>query len=138
MATSDPFAGVRKQAERALAVVLKEIRRREAEVAKLAEQAEQWRAAISGTTPTAGGVRRGPAKRTKAVAKRRSTKKPSSGPRVSWDGVLKGLPKTFSVDDVMKRPGVKARGRNQVYPAITRWMEGKKVKRVGKGKYQKL
>lgn len=68
--------------------------------------------AISGTQPSPRrGVRRGPTRRKKAVAKRRATKKPSSGKRVSWDAVLKGLPKTFSVDDVMKRPGVKARGR---------------------------
>ncbi len=130
---SDPFANVRKQAQRALDAVLTEIRRREADLQKLAAQAEQWRAAITGTKPTPRNGR----PRKKATGNRASAKKKSGGKRVSWDGVLKGLPTSFTVDDIMKRPGVKARGRNQVYPAITRWMEAKKVKRVGKGKYEK-
>ena len=136
MAAPDPFAAVKKQAQRALAVVMDEIRRREAELEKLLEQAEQWRAAIAGTGPTTG--RRASGQRSKTAGKRRSAKKRSSGKRTNWDEVLKGLPKTFTVDDVMKRPGAKARGRAQVYPTRTRWMEGKKVKRGGKGKYQKL
>lgn len=136
MAAPDPFAAVKKQAQRALAVVMDEIRRREAELEKLMEQADQWRAAIAGTG--AATRRRAPGRRSKAGTKRSAAKKGSSGKRTNWDEVLKGLPKTFTVDDVMKRPGAKARGRAQVYPTLTRWMEGKKVKRVGKGKYQKL
>lgn len=131
---SDPFANVRKQAQRALDAVHAEIRRREADLQKLVAQAEQWQAAITGTKPTPGNGR----PRKKATTKPASAKKKSGGKRVSWDGVLKGLPKTFSVDDVMKRPGVKAKGRAQVYPSLTRWMDAKKIKRVGKGKYQKL
>lgn len=139
MATPDLFATVRKQAQRALDEVLKEIRHREAELQGLAEEAEQWRVAISGTSPTPGkGARRSATRRKKAASKRGTTKKRSVGKRLNWEVVLKGLPKTFSVDDVMKRPGVKARGRAQVYPSLTRWMDAKRIKRVGKGKYQKL
>lgn len=132
MAT-DPFSNVRKQAQRALDAALREIRRREEELAKLVAQADQWRLAIADTKPTARPV----ARRTRAKAKRTTGKK-RSGKRTNWETVLKGLPAKFTVDDVMKRPGVKARGRSQVYPTLTRWMESKKVRRVGKGKYQKL
>lgn len=130
MPTQDPFKTVREQAQKALDVVLREIKEREAELESLARQAEQWRAAISGAPAPS-----------RSSAKSRSTTrrgaKRGSGKRVSWDNVLAGLPKKFTVDDIMKRPGVKARGRAQVYPAITRWMDGKKVKRVGTGTYEK-
>ena len=134
MPASDPFSNVRKQAQRALDAVLGEIRRREQELEKLIAQADQWRAAITGTKPAARPATR----RAKGAKKRAGAKRSSGGKRVSWDNVLKGLPAKFTVDDVMKRPGVKQRGRNQVYPALTRWMDNKKVKRVGKGKYQQL
>lgn len=134
-ATNDPFAQVRKQAQRALDGVLTEIRRMEADLRELVEQAEQWRAAIAGTKPTPG---KAPGRKKATASKRKSSKRRPGGKRTNWDDVVKGLPKTFTIDDVMKRPGVKAKGRAQVYPSLTRWMDAKKIKRVGKGKYQKL
>ncbi len=134
MAAADPFANVRKQAQRALDAVLTEIRRREAELGRLIAQAEQWSAAITGTKPAA--ARKPPRRKQTKTGARKARR--TGGKRISWDDVLGGLPAKFAVNDIMKRPGVKARGRAQVYPAITRWMDAKKVKRVGKGKYQKV
>lgn len=133
MQKNDPFAKVREQAQRALDLVLTEIRRREFELEQLVQQAEHWRAALANTKPNSA---KSPARRKAAKTVSREARRPG-GKRISWDDVLKGLPAKFSVDDVLKRPGVKARGRAQIYPAITRWMEAKKVKRVGKGKYRK-
>ena len=37
----------------------------------------------------------------------------------------------------MKHPGAAAKGRAQVYPALNRWETTKRVRRVGKGVYEK-
>jgi len=56
---------------------------------------------------------------------------------VNWDEVLASVPKRFTVGDVMKHPGARARGRAQIYPALTRWEEAKKVRRVAQGQYER-
>lgn len=127
MASRDPFAKVRKQARAALEQVAKEISRREAELERLQADADRWRVVLgAGSKPT------------RRSATRRLGAKRGGGKRLNWDNVVKGLPKTFTVDDVMKRPGVKARGREQVYPSLQRMIESKKVKRVGPGRYQRV
>jgi hypothetical protein len=126
----------RIQATRALAALTNEIRRREADLQGLQKQAETWRAAILG----GGGAA---PKRTRAASSRRGTrKKPKGRPakrgsRVSWDAVLASMPAKFGVDDVMKHPGARSKGRAQVYPALTRWVQAKKIRKVGKGRYQR-
>lgn len=56
---------------------------------------------------------------------------------MNWDEVLGSLPNRFAVDDVLKHPGAAAKGRNQVYPALTRWEAAKRIRRVSKGVYEK-
>jgi hypothetical protein len=56
---------------------------------------------------------------------------------VSWEEVLSSVPQRFGVEDVMKHPGAAAKGRAQVYPALNRWEATKRIKRVGKGVYEK-
>lgn len=51
--------------------------------------------------------------------------------------MLAWVPKQFGVQDVMKHPGAASRGHAQVYPALNRWEATKRVKRVGKGLYEK-
>ena len=131
MATTDFFGPIRKQAQRALAALTKEIAKREAELAALMNHTELLRSTIAGG---GGAGRRG---RGRPTGARSLGAISGGGTRLNWDEVLKGLPKTFSVDDVMKQPGVAAKGRAQVYPALDRWMQAKKVKRVGKGEYEK-
>lgn len=120
------FDQVRRRAEEALEVVNKEIQRREAELQHLVAEAQRWSEALRLGSPPR-----------KARSSRRAGGKRGSK-RVNWDNVLASLPNTFTVDDVMKDPGARARGKAQVYPTFTRWIEAKKVKRVAEGKYEKL
>ncbi|MEW6268304.1 MAG: hypothetical protein AB1689_03290 [Thermodesulfobacteriota bacterium] len=52
--------------------------------------------------------------------------------------MLASVPEKFGVEDVMKHPGARAKGRAQVYPALSRWMQASKIKKIGKGRYQRL
>jgi hypothetical protein len=125
----------RVQAARALAALTSEIRRREADLQGLQRQAEAWREAILGRSPSPSTKRSGARKqRTGTSARRKGAKR---GSRVSWDAVLASLPARFGVDDVLKHPGARSKGRAQIYPALTRWIQSKKVKKIGKGRYQR-
>ncbi|HEY8515265.1 MAG TPA: hypothetical protein VIS07_07115 [Candidatus Binatia bacterium] len=129
---TDLFTQVKRQAEKALAALLQEIREREAELESLIEQANAWRNAI-GIGPRRRGPGRPPRSTTTAGARRSS-----GGGRVNWDEVLASVPEKFGVEDVMKHPGARAKGRAQVYPALSRWMQANKIKKIGKGRYQRL
>lgn len=126
--TADPFSNVRKQAQRALGAVLNEIRRREADLHRLVEQAERWRAALGGTgqTPAAAGTKRAGGKK----ASRKS-------PEVDWDAVLGKLPDSFTPEDVAKRTPKLAKYPKARVMALARWSRGKQIKKVGEGKYRK-
>ncbi len=173
--TKDFLTQVREQAERTLAILTSEIRKREAELEKLLEQARVWRDALTSSftlAPAATGPKRAPKKRTAkkkaskaapraakklpkkaaeretparkpaagAKKKRKATaaKKVPSGGRVDWDKILASLPATFTIDDVMADPGATSKGRNQVYPAINRWVNAKKARKVGTGRYKRV
>jgi hypothetical protein len=137
----DLFSQVRRQAKKALAILRREIQRRQNELNGLLAQADRWRDAIDGTRFLRRGPGRPPGRRAAAGATRRATSRGrarGSGRRVNWDAVLASVPEKFGVADVMKHPGARAKGRPQVYPALTRWLEAKKVKKIGKGRYQRL
>lgn len=162
----DLFTQVREQTERALALLTAEIRKREAELQELLDQAREWRDGLTRSLAPAlaGPAKKRPAKKTttkkqtakKSTAKRKSAsrkaakgssrkkaatakrKTASGGKRVDWDAILAALPATFTIDDVMKNPGAKAKGRNQVYPAINRWVKAKKARKVGTGRYKRV
>jgi hypothetical protein len=114
----------------------REIRRRELDLEHLRSQASAWRQAITGGTAPA---RRGPGRPAAAApaARRRARRGRSGGKRVDWAEVLSSVPDKFGVEDVLKHPGARAKGRAQVYPALSRWMDAKKIRNVAKGKYQK-
>lgn len=126
---ADFFGAIRAQAAKVLQQLEGQIRALEDELTELRGQLHQWRQ-LAGS-----GVRaiatRGPG-RPRAVAARGA-----GGKRVKWDEVLAFLPKRFGVEDVMKHPGAAAKGRAQVYPALNRWETTKRVRRVGKGVYEK-
>ena len=133
---NDIFAPLRRQAANVLAALTREIQRRESELRALVQQAEGWRAALGGvgralTFAAPRGVRRSAGRR---AATRVSAR---GGARIDWDKVLASVPTRFGVDDVLKHPGARAKGRAQIYPALTRWESAKKVRRIGKGKYEK-
>ena len=159
--SKDFLTQVREQAERTLAILTSEIRKREAELENLLEQARLWRDALTSSfapalatsRPKKKALKKKAAKK-RASAKRKSTakkapatkkkakttarKKASARGRVEWDAVLAALPATFTVDDVLKQPGARSKGRKQVYPAIGRWVKAKKARKVGKGRYKRV
>jgi len=60
-----------------------------------------------------------------------------SAGRVNWGEVLASTPQTFGVSDVLKHPGARAKGRAQIYAALSRWLADKKVRRISMGRYEK-
>ncbi len=130
----DLFARVRRQAEKALALLNAEIHRTEVELRKLLQQAQVWREAIGGVGPR---TTRGRGRRAAAAPATRG-RRAAGGKRVDWDQVLAAVPDKFGVDDILKHPGARAKGRAQAYPALTRWVQAKKIKKIDKGRYQKV
>lgn len=122
---TDFFGAIRAQAAKVLQQLEGQIRALEGELTELRGQLHQWRQLAGGGVRSAATRGRGrPARR-------------SGGKRVKWDDVLSFLPRRFGVQDVMKHPGAAAKGRAQVYPALNRWETTKRVRRVGKGVYEK-
>lgn len=152
--SKDFLTQVREQAERTLAILTSEIRKREAELNELLEQARMWRDALTEPFTPAAKKRpvakkaakrasaprkaAAPKKKKKSAEKKKSAKKTAASKRVDWDKILGSLPATFTIDDVMKDPGAKAKGRNQVYPAVNRWVKAKKARKVGTGRYKRV
>lgn len=130
---SDLLASVRAQAANLIGQLESHVRRLEGELEDLREQAEVWRRAVSGKAATALRLGKGGAARSSSAGATR----PRGSNRVNWDDVLSSVPQRFGVEDVMRHPGAAAKGRAQVYPALNRWEATKRVKRVGKGLYEK-
>lgn len=90
---------------------------------------------------TASSARKKSAQKKATTARKKKAARPAkratSSGRVDWDEVLAALPSTFTIDDVMSTPGARAKGRNQVYPAINRWVKAKKARKVGTGRYKR-
>ena len=124
---ADFFGAIRAQAAKVLQQLEGQIRSLEEELTELRGQLHQWRQLAGSGARTV--ATRGPGRPPGAAR--------SGGKRVKWDEVLSFLPKRFGVEDVMKHPGAAAKGRAQVYPALNRWETTKRVRRVGKGVYEK-
>ena len=56
---------------------------------------------------------------------------------VDWNSVLKELPVSFTIDDIVKRGAVKTKLRVYVRQVLVRWVNQGKIKRVTRGRYQK-
>src|SRR5262249_13722706 len=127
------FGSIRAQAQRALATMGAEIERRERELKHLIEQSQHWRSALVIKTGASG-------RRSSAVAAGRDSRTAigGDGKRVDWDEVLASVPKRYGVEEVMKHPGARAKGRPQIYPAVNRWEAAKKIRRVGQGQYERV
>jgi hypothetical protein len=128
----DFFGTIRAQAAKVLQQLERQIHALEDELSQLREQFETWRALAGGGRVAAG---RRPGRHARRPAGTRRSR--SGGKRVKWDEVLAFVPKRFGVQDVMKHPGAAAKGRAQVYPALNRWESTKRIRRVGKGVYEK-
>jgi hypothetical protein len=132
---NDLLGPLRAQAAGVLMQLQGQMDRLEAEIAELRGEGEKWRALVGGEIASALGIRRGPGRPRGAAASRNA--RPRGSARVSWDEVLASVPNRFGVQDVMKHPGAAAKGRAQIYPALNRWEATKRIKRVGKGLYEK-
>lgn len=129
---SDFFGTIRAQAAKVLQQLERQIHALEEELSQLRDQFDTWRALAGGGRAAAGRRPGRPAGRPAGARRSRS-----GGKRVKWDEVLAFVPKRFGVQDVMKHPGAAAKGRAQVYPALNRWESTKRIRRVGKGIYEK-
>ncbi len=128
---ADLLGSLRNQASTVLQQIDERIEQLQDEIEELRDQAATWRTmAPANLTAWFGGGRR------KADRATGSTR-PRGTNRVNWDEVLSSVPQRFGVEDVMKHPGAAAKGRAQVYPALNRWEATKRIKRVGKGVYEK-
>lgn len=121
----DFLGSVRAQAAKVVQQLERRIEQLQAEIAEMRAQADSWRQVFGGSAPRRG---RPPGR----------TSGRSGGKRLDWNEVLRFVPKRFGVEDVMKHPGARAKGRAQVYPALSRWMQANKIKKIGKGRYQRL
>jgi len=127
---ADIMTSFRAQAGRALDLLQREISRREEDIREMVRQLEGWRS-FAGGSPGRG--RRG-----RLATAARGPGRPRGVKRVSWDEVLASVPKRFGVDEIMKHPGAAAKGRAQVYPALTRWETSGRIKRIETGRYEKV
>jgi len=69
-------------------------------------------------------------RRTRAKGKRAVT--------VDWNSVLKGLPATFTLDHIYRASAVKGKPRGYSRQVVVRWAKQRKIRRTGRGKYQKV
>lgn len=56
---------------------------------------------------------------------------------INWNAVLKGLPNTFTIDDLAKKEGARRKSRLYLRQVLVRWGKQRKIKRTGRAKYQK-
>ncbi|MFQ5849110.1 MAG: hypothetical protein ACE5JU_00820 [Candidatus Binatia bacterium] len=57
---------------------------------------------------------------------------------VDWNSVLKGLPSTFTIDNIARKNAVKRKPRAYLRQVLVRWVKEGKAKRTGRGKYQRV
>jgi len=71
----------------------------------------------------------------KRHARRARTRRPrargKSNVTVDWNSVLERLPATFTIDNV-------ARVAKKLRQVVVRWAKQRKIRRTGRGKYQKV
>ncbi len=112
------YLKIKQQAVRALRQTRAEIRTREQELDQLRRQEQQ----ISGLIGPVQGPER----------------QAASGRRTNWRTVLEQLPKEFKASDVRKVRGLGGKASNEIFAAITRWIDAKAVKRKERGIYQRV
>jgi hypothetical protein len=69
--------------------------------------------------------------------RRRPARKARRGPRLNWNGVLKQLPSAFTISRLAGSRAVRGKSKAYLRQVVVRWAKLGKVKRTGRGKYQK-
>ncbi len=118
------FGQFQQQARALLATLRKEIRTKEAELARLKED-ESRLGVVAGkvSAPTGRGAR--------------PERAGGGGGRVNWRAVLEQLPKQFKASDVRGVRGLKDKRPSEIFAAVTRWIEAGTVKRKARGLYER-
>jgi hypothetical protein len=117
-AATSAFQQVQRQARTLLSKLRKEVRKKEAELAKLRHE-EARLGNLMGRSNTAngqGGMRG----------------------RVNWRSVLSALPKQFKASDVRNVRGLKQKRPSEIFAAITRWIDAGSAKRKARGVYERI
>ncbi len=57
---------------------------------------------------------------------------------IDWNSVLGGLPATFTLDHIYRARAVKGKSRVYLRQVVVRWAKQRKIRRTGRGKYQKV
>ena len=58
--------------------------------------------------------------------------------RTNWDSIVKGLPSTFTMDQLAKTSGARGRSRAYLHQIINRWKKASVIKSAGRAKYQRV
>jgi len=66
---------------------------------------------------------------------RRPRARGKSNVTVDWNSVLERLPATFTIDNVAR---VAKKPRGYLRQVVVRWAKQRKIRRTGRGKYQKV
>lgn len=132
----DIFGNLRRQVDRTLDLIRREIADVENHLSGLRQEALKWTAALSGIgRGQPQGVRvRSPARssRTRKVVRKRN--QPSG---IDWDKVLAGLPNEFTLAEIQKRIPALSRNPRAAVMAVARWSRGKAITKIGDGRYHR-
>ena len=71
----------------------------------------------------------------RTVRKRGGTKRKAT---VNWNSVLRGLPRSFTVDNIARETAVGGKPRGYLRQVVARWAKQRKIKRTRRGQYQKV
>ncbi len=69
---------------------------------------------------------------------RRTRARGKAAVTVDWNSVLKGLPATFTLDHIYRARAVKGKPKGYLRLVVLRWAKPRKIRRTGRGKYQKV
>lgn len=124
---SEVVSGIRERIEAARAT-------EETERAKLDEEILKRENELDALYELRGFGREGQKKPRRLAAKREGV---TGSDRINWDEKLARLPKTFTVDDMLKDAQIAAKGKVQCYPAVGRWIKQDKVKQLDRGRWRR-
>jgi hypothetical protein len=120
------FRQVQQQARVLLVSLQKDIRVKEAELARLKTELSRLGSLV--------GSSRG-ASRSAAPAS--SGRRAARSGRINWRTVLTQLPRQFKASDVREVRGLKQKRPSEIFAAITRWIDGGMAKRKSRGLYER-
>ncbi|MBM4256019.1 MAG: hypothetical protein FJ147_08995 [Deltaproteobacteria bacterium] len=109
------FNVLKKQANKVLGSLRREIAQKEKELSSLRQDAQRLQSVVNGkaSAAVAGPVRQ----------------------RLDWNLILKELPGTFSSHEVGVKSG---KPMEQVYAGLNRWIKDRKVRKAKQGGYEKM